>query len=184
MSKPLIKIGVKPWMLTLFSLILSLLMFFILSSRDGKETRLLLAIILFSISAIFDALDGTLARMTGRVSKLGAFLDSFCDRIGESLVLLGLMIGGFVSWIWGTFFLITSMLISYVRARGEGLNIDLRGIGLMERAERIILILIGSFLWFLHKRALNFMIMLGSLLNFITIIQRVNHIINELKKHS
>jgi CDP-diacylglycerol--glycerol-3-phosphate 3-phosphatidyltransferase len=99
------------------------------------------------LTAIFDVLDGTVARRTGRETKFGAFYDSSLDRISDGAILAGLtvfyatettrhsvpMVVVCLGAILGTF------LTSYTRARAEALGIDAK-VGLIQRAERVVLL--------------------------------------------
>ncbi len=98
-------------------------------------------------SSIFDALDGALARASGAASVYGAFLDSFLDRYAEAAVYAGLL--AHYAWSvapWGivTVFsaAIGSLMVSYARARAEGLGIECR-VGLFARPERFAVIIAG-----------------------------------------
>ncbi|MBI2974841.1 MAG: CDP-alcohol phosphatidyltransferase family protein, partial [Deltaproteobacteria bacterium] len=75
--------------------------------------------------ATFDMFDGKVARMTGQVSRSGAYYDSVMDRFGEGIVMLGL--AAYFRYSWVLYFvvagLIGSMLVSYTRARGEGVGV-------------------------------------------------------------
>lgn len=97
---------------------------------------------------IFDILDGVVARVNGRTSKFGAFLDSLLDRYSDAFILLSIAwylasdgdhTGSFLSL--GT--MLGALLVSYARARAEGLGIDNRE-GLMERPERIIMLIFAT----------------------------------------
>lgn len=109
--------------------------------------RIGLGLILLIVSAVPDLLDGALAKASGKASTRGAFFDSVADRVTD-----GLILGG-VAWYLQTThrghaallpfaILAVSMLISYERAKAELLGFSAKG-GLMERAERIILLCIG-----------------------------------------
>ena len=109
--------------------------------------RLGLGLVLLIASAVPDLLDGALAKATGKASIRGAFFDSVTDRVTD-----GLMLGG-VAWYLQSrhhahaallpfAILAASMLISYERAKAESLGFNAKG-GLMERAERIIVLCIG-----------------------------------------
>ncbi len=79
------------------------------------------------VGGVFDMFDGTLARATGRVSKLGAFMDSVFDRWGEALVYVGLVAGlAAAGWPFGPLLAAAAMasafLVSYARAKSEGLG--------------------------------------------------------------
>ncbi|MEM3709505.1 MAG: CDP-alcohol phosphatidyltransferase family protein, partial [Nitrososphaerales archaeon] len=102
------------------------------------------------ISGFADVLDGSVARIKGLVSLKGAFLDSTFDRLGESLVYAGILIGGFCDSLFVLMALSFSLLVSYVRARGESLGINLSGIGIGERAERILILSITSILGYVN----------------------------------
>jgi CDP-diacylglycerol--glycerol-3-phosphate 3-phosphatidyltransferase len=116
------------------------------------------------VSGICDALDGTLARKSGKASRLGAFIDSTFDRIGEIFIFLGFIwyfSGGHKivsstdtyysevqSPITVLFIILAvtgSLMVSYTRARAEGLGLECK-VGLAQRPERMILLIIGSLL--------------------------------------
>jgi phosphatidylglycerophosphate synthase len=108
-----------------------------------------LAGLLLLVGGTFDLLDGTLARATGRASRLGAFLDSVLDRAGEALVYVGLVVGGIgadLPWLAGlaAAAMAAAFLVSYTRARAEGLDLvgerDLAGVGLAPREVRLVLL--------------------------------------------
>ena len=95
-------------------------------------------------ASAFDTLDGAVARATGRVSAFGALLDSTVDRVSESIVLLGLLVfyaDRGAQWE-AALVLATaaaSYMVSYVRARAEGLGVDCE-VGLMQRPQRVVLL--------------------------------------------
>lgn len=93
---------------------------------------------LYIFSGILDVIDGRLARASGTQSQAGAALDSVLDRYADSAVLAGLAWYYRESWVLAVVLtaLVGSLLTSYIRARGEGLGVDIR-IGAMQRAERI-----------------------------------------------
>lgn len=107
------------------------------------------AVVFFSV--LTDLLDGTMARKLGRVSRFGAWLDSTCDRVADAAIF-----GGLVLWYAGTgdsalltglalFCLVAGSIVSYAKARAEGLGMTC-DVGLAERAERLILVLLGTLL--------------------------------------
>ena len=104
-----------------------------------------LAIIL---SGLFDLFDGVAARKLGKVTAFGGFLDSVLDRYSDLLLLLAFVIyylskGDPVFVIVASFVSIGTALIPYVRARAESSNVACH-VGIMERAERIILLSVGT----------------------------------------
>ncbi len=104
----------------------------------------------------FDVFDGAVARKTGKMTKTGAFLDSNLDRLSDATLILGLVYGGFVNFLLGYFMLFLIIMISYIRAKAENEGIDMRGVGFMERAERLILIMVALSVetWIYHFSAL------------------------------
>lgn len=98
--------------------------------------------ILLLISGFFDVIDGSVARITKQTSKKGAFLDSSFDKISEVVIFAGIAIGNLASPFWCLLALGMSLLVSYTRARAESLGVELKGIGLGERAERMLILAI------------------------------------------
>lgn len=102
---------------------------------------------LYAFAGIFDVLDGRIARLSGRQTSAGALFDSVSDRWGELFVFTG-----YAWYLHETPWMLAvlgavgaSMMVSYTRARAEGLGITLRG-GMMQRAERIVLVSGGTLL--------------------------------------
>lgn len=130
----------------------------------------------------FDQLDGVVARLQG-TTRLGAFLDSTLDRIGDFAILIGLFYGNYcASWIWlGC--VVGTILTSYTRARIEGLGISsLGGIGILERTDRIPLLLIGSIFQIWFDSSLEITIILLLIGTLITVIQRIHFAVTHLKE--
>jgi CDP-diacylglycerol--glycerol-3-phosphate 3-phosphatidyltransferase len=128
--------------------------------------------ILIIIAALFDAMDGTLARMMGRTSRFGAFLDSTLDRFSEAVIFLGLFI--YLSGqnqklelllIYAT--VVGSLMVSYARARAEGIGVSLKD-GLFTRFERVFLLVVG-----LLFNQLTIVLWLLAIFSNLTAIQRM-----------
>ena len=107
-------------------------------------------VILFG--GVFDMFDGTLARATGRVSNLGAFMDSVFDRASEAVVYLGIIVGlEAVEVLHGTALAAatmgSAMLVSYVRSKAEGLGFvpdsRMAAVGVMPREVRLVILSLG-----------------------------------------
>ena len=100
---------------------------------------------------VFDMLDGRVARMQGRVTRFGAFFDSVIDRYSDLIVFVGIMVyyardtaAHSTLYVALTgIVLIGSVMVSYSRARAEGLDIACK-VGFLERPERVVLLIIGS----------------------------------------
>lgn len=90
------------------------------------------------LGGAFDIFDGEVARRTGKEGPAGAFLDSNIDRISDAIIIIGLIFGGYISYFIGFLILFLTIMISYTRSRAESEGVDMKGVGLMERAERIL----------------------------------------------
>jgi len=131
------------------------------------------AIVFLLLAAVFDQLDGTVARIQG-VTKFGAFLDSITDRIGDFLIFFGIFIGGYISLYLFLAAFISAFLTSYSRSKIESLeDLNLYGIGLIERSDRLPILLIGSMFQIWFQNTLFWTIIILIIGGFITIIQRV-----------
>ncbi|MGH7539973.1 MAG: CDP-alcohol phosphatidyltransferase family protein [Gemmatimonadota bacterium] len=143
--------------------------------------------LLILLGGLFDLFDGTVARRTGLASPFGAFYDSTLDRLSEIVVYLGLLslyndyrlqVGDVGTIFWIVLAMAGSLMISYTRARAQGLNVEC-DVGLMQRAERVILIGFAALLFgeatILGQRSLVLkvvIIVLAVLTNF-TVLQRI-----------
>jgi CDP-diacylglycerol--glycerol-3-phosphate 3-phosphatidyltransferase len=104
----------------------------------------------YIVAAVCDAIDGTLARVSGKVSRFGAFLDSTIDRFEESIVFLGLSIyyaqtGGLVEIPLILVVAIGSLMVSYTRARAEAVGVTCK-VGFMTRPPRVTIMIVGMIL--------------------------------------
>lgn len=147
--KVLIKLGLTPNAVTSIGFVLNVCVaiIFVAGAEEGNRGDLRYvgwagALILFA--GLFDMLDGQVARLGNMKSVFGALYDSVLDRYSELIMFLGIcyyLVGHhyFLSSIFAFIALIGSMMVSYVRARAEGLGIECKG-GLMQRPERVITI--------------------------------------------
>lgn len=133
---------------------------------------LILAPSVMLVSGLFDALDGAIARTYGEATKFGGFFDSLLDRYADGVVLCGIMLGGLTELHWGLAALIGSLLVSYSRARAEAAGIKMESVGLTERAERILILAIASFISYFWVNVLNWGVILLAILTNLTVFQR------------
>lgn len=124
---------------------------------------------LLLVSGFFDMVDGQVARYTKKVTKRGGFLDSIFDKIAEVAIFTGLLVGGFAEPIWVLLAITLSLLVSYARSRAESLGVKLQGIGIGERAERLLVIAIIGMIPGLMPYAIGIVIVIAG----ITFIQRI-----------
>jgi phosphatidylglycerophosphate synthase len=145
----LIRLGLTPNMVTTIGLVLNIgvAVIFICGAEEGRRGDLSYvgwagALILFA--GLFDMLDGQVARLGNMSSPFGALYDSVLDRYSELILFLGICYylvahHYFMSSLFAFIGLIGSMMVSYTRARAEGLGIECKD-GLMQRPERVIII--------------------------------------------
>lgn len=177
----LVERRVNPFTLTYLALIFSIFSGFLYSLTNWSEIFAVLGGIILLFGGLLDALDGELARATNRVTHRGSFLDSVFDKLGEVSISLGIAISGCVSTIIVTIFISCSLLVSYVRAKADQQEINVAGIGVAERAERIIIIALASFIYPFFNNSLEYGLLLATILSIITIIQRIVYVYNKLK---
>ena len=135
------------------------------------------------LSGLFDLFDGVVARKSGKVTAFGGFLDSVLDRYSDLLVLLALLIyylnKGNSALVILTFFVaIGTVLISYVRAKAESIQIPC-SVGLMERAERIILLSAGALFNLMEP-----ILWILAILTHFTVLQRIFYVWRKLRPSS
>jgi len=153
---------------------------------------LLAAALVFLAASLLDMLDGALARQSGHANGWGALLDSTVDRLSEGALLLGLAIYAvraglpegravaLAALVVGT--LLASQMVSYVRARGEGLGVKTKEVGLLTRTERVALFSLGVGIQGLGiDLALEAALGVIAALSIVTLVQRLLHVRKELK---
>ncbi len=136
------RLGISPNTLTLLGYGLSLVCMYVLARGHLRVGGALVL-----LASLFDALDGAVARATGQTSTFGAFFDSVVDRYSEATVLFGLLLwylGGSAQFESALIYavIVGSLMVSYARARAEGLGLDCKT-GLMTRLERVVVLSIG-----------------------------------------
>jgi len=128
-----------------------------------------------------DTLDGALARATNRVSVFGAFLDSVCDRYAEAAVFFGLVWwyqtqGDLLGVTLAYLALVGSLMVSYARARAEGVGLQAAEVGWFQRPERIIALGLGLLAAAVYPAALLVVLALLAVFTSLTVFQRVRHV--------
>ena len=173
-ARLLARLGLTPNMVTLIGLAIAGVGAYTIAVGNWWAGGL---IVLFA--GVFDLFDGALARATGRVSDFGALLDSTIDRVSEAVVLLGLLayylstdddLGSILVYVA----LVGSIMVSYMRARSEGLGIDCK-VGVMTRPERVAAVGIGLVVG--HWVPVVVLVVLGAIgaLTTVTAIHRLIH---------
>jgi CDP-diacylglycerol--glycerol-3-phosphate 3-phosphatidyltransferase len=164
------RLGLTPNMLTVIGLLLNALVAVVLARGS-----LALGGVLLLLAASFDALDGTLARLTERQSRFGAFFDSTFDRYSEGFLYGGLLFHFLeqearaeVLLVYAA--IIGSLMVSYARARAEGLGIECK-VGLATRADRMLVLAAGLILGWV-----NVVLWLVAIFAHLTAVQRILHV--------
>jgi len=134
----------------------------------GLEFGLIIGGILLLVSGFFDMVDGQVARVTGKTSQKGSYLDSMFDKIAEVAIFLGLLIGGYAEPYLVMLAITLSLLVSYARAKSDALNIKLQGVGIGERAERLLVIAIIGIIGYMEPAVIIVVVIAG-----ITLVQRM-----------
>lgn len=167
------RIGLTPNMLTVIGFFLVCIIAVVIAL--GYEA---LGAVLLIVGAGFDATDGSLARMTNRVTKFGGFLDSSLDRYADGVLMLALVWRGIElndRWVivLAVLALIGAFLVSYTRARAEGIGLTLKE-GFFTRLERMIVLVLGLFsTLFIGAWGLVIALAILALLSNITAVQRI-----------
>jgi CDP-diacylglycerol--glycerol-3-phosphate 3-phosphatidyltransferase len=170
LTTALIRSGIHPNALTALGLGISLVAAWMygIGALGWAATVLLLA-------GLFDMLDGAVAREGQRMSRFGAFLDSNVDRYAEIVVFVGILWwfrGDEVTQVVTLLAITGSLMVSYTKARAEGLGQDVSG-GLLQRPERIVLLALGS--WF-GVGGLKVVLWILALLTNLTSVQRIVYV--------
>ena len=127
--------------------------------------------VLILLSGFCDIVDGSVARITNQTTRKGAFLDSSFDKIGEIVIFAGIAYGKLADPLLCLLALGMSLLVSYTRARAESLGAKLRGVGIGERAERMLIIAIIGMIPV--REAMEWAIIIVSIVAGITSVQRI-----------
>ena len=165
-------LGLTPNHVSILGLVLAVLSAVAYWQWKLNPLLLILAPLLMLASGLFDALDGAIARIYGEATSFGGFFDSLLDRYADAVILCGIILGGLTNVTWGLAALMGSLLVSYARARAEAAGVKMESVGLAERAERIVLLALASFLSYLWIDALNWSILLLAVLTNLTLVQR------------
>ncbi|MHA1201526.1 MAG: CDP-alcohol phosphatidyltransferase family protein [Candidatus Heimdallarchaeaceae archaeon] len=134
------KLGLHPTVFTVIGLLLSISTGIFLAIDN-----FLVAFILIFFGGAMDFIDGGVARYRKLESKQGSFLDSIFDRISDVCVFGGIIFSSQVDAVTGIVMVAASLLISYIRAKGESVGVKKMAMGIMERAERWLVLMVLMF---------------------------------------
>jgi CDP-diacylglycerol---glycerol-3-phosphate 3-phosphatidyltransferase len=141
---------ISPNVLTFIGLVINIVAAFFFGHADATNSGRMFAYGALVIigAGIFDMVDGRVARRTNQVTVFGAFFDSVIDRYSDVVLFFGVLvyyarINHFRYVVLTAFVMVTSLMVSYTRARAEAL-IGSCKVGFMERPERIVLVILGA----------------------------------------
>ena len=180
--RPLAGLGITPNTLTVLGLLLSIITAFVIA-----QGLLLAGGLLVLFAGIFDMFDGAMARARNASTTFGAFFDSTLDRYSESIILFGLLFFALQkpviqdrfwpfqyeqSWMIILIFIATvgSFMVSYAKARAEGLGLECKT-GLLARPERVIILAIGLLIG-----AVFWALVILAIFSNVTAIERIAHV--------
>lgn len=150
-----------------------------LSTYSLSLPLVLIGSIMLLVSGFFDIVDGSVARSTNQSTRKGAFIDSVYDKFAEIFVFIGISLGSLANPVICLVAASMSLMVSYSRARAGSLGIELKGIGIGERAERLLVIAIAGFIPIQNSLEIGTIIV--TILSIITFAQRLRYIVGELK---
>lgn len=168
--------GLSPNFWTGVGLAFALVAAVVYAVPDAVEFGLILGGVLLLISGFFDMVDGQVARVTGKTSLKGSYLDSMFDKIAEVAIFLGILIGGYAEPYLVLLAITLSLLVSYARAKSDTIHIKLQGIGIGERAERLLVIAIGGIVGFMDYAVVIVIVIAG-----ITLVHRMIFTVRHIK---
>lgn len=168
------RIGLTPNRISAIGIILAILSTLAYLAWHTQTAYLLLAAILLLLSGFCDALDGVVARVFQQTSVFGGFLDSILDRYADALVFASIILSGLCDTTWGLIALVGALLVSYTRARAEAAGTKMESIGLAERPERIIILVVVTLVaaFWQPTTIMNWGIILLAILTNLTVLQR------------
>lgn len=172
--------NISPNALTIIGFFIAILSSIVYALNNLIEFAILYGGIILLVAGFVDLLDGAVARATKQVSKKGAFLDSTLDRVSEVLIYAGILYANITNNMLILLAITLSLLVSYARARAESLGIELKGVGIGERAERLMILSIVSILSILSIEIINYGLIIIAIIATITFVQRVIVTINKL----
>ena len=171
-ARALLRVGVTPDAVTVAGTV-GVLVASVLAAND----HMLIAVILATVSALTDILDGAMARARGTSSRFGAFLDSSLDRVADGAIFASLAWWAARYEVWHAVFaalvvLIASQVTSYVRAKAESLGLT-ASVGIVERPERLLGIGVGGFAaGFGWETGMHIVLWILAVLSVVTVAQR------------
>ena len=189
--EPLAKItadaGISPNAISLFSLLFAALAGFLYYYSAFNPLLVLIAGLLVALNSLLDAMDGLMARYLNVASAKGDFLDHVIDRYSDVFMICGISFGGYVDWQIGTVTIVGVLLTSYLGTQAQALRLGRYYGGILGRADRLVLIMLSSVVYFVYPStiygfsSLGWMMIIIGAGSHITAFQRIMHIWKQLE---
>jgi phosphatidylglycerophosphate synthase len=186
------KLGFTPNKISIVGFVLSLAaaVAYAVVGSERSWLFLVLAVVFMLASGFCDTMDGIVARKFNQSSVFGAFFDSVLDRYADVAIYAGIIIsclcnpveGLLYHPVWGLAALAGSVLVSYTRARAEGIGVKMESVGFAERAERMLILGVFTIIAVFYLPALNVGIIVLAVVTNVTVIQRIHYVFKALKK--
>ncbi len=180
--------GVTPDATSVLSLIFAAGAGVLYTISCGDRTIALAAGVLVLLNGIADAMDGEIARIAGTAGIRGDFLDHVIDRYAEVLIICGIFFGEYIDWRIGVAAIVGTLLTSYLGTQAQAVGLGRHYGGILGRADRLVLIMLASILYFLYPyeiygaSSLGWSIVLIAVASNLTTLQRFVHIWKELSE--
>jgi archaetidylinositol phosphate synthase len=132
-----------------------------------------LAIVAIACNALFDALDGCLARSSNSESRQGDLIDHVLDRYSDIFIFGGITIGGYVAWQIGLIAIVGVLMTSYLGTQAQALGIGRNYSGLLGRADRLVLVFFVALLSLVFSETIIWFSLLGWMMVFVAIASNI-----------
>ena len=172
--------GLSPTAWTMMGIVCAVIAAFLFGLNT--EHALVLGGIVLLVSGFFDIIDGQVARITNKESKMGSFIDSVADKISEVLIFIGILAGNHAMAHFVIIVISLSLLVSYTRSKAESLGVSLQGVGIGERAERLLIIAIAAIIGGITQLdyVMEYGIIIVCIIAGLTLVQRIFKVSKEL----
>ncbi len=184
--EPLVRLtadaGISPNIVSMISLLFALLAGLMYYYSAFEPVLVLAAGLMVAINSLLDAMDGLMARYLDSASIRGDFLDHVIDRYSDVFIICGIFFGGYVDWRIGVMTIVGVLLTSYLGTQAQALKLGRYYGGVIGRADRLVLIIASSFLYYAYQGAIygfsviEWMMIIIGIGSHITALQRIAYI--------
>ncbi len=186
MARIIADTGISPNSVSMLSLLFAAFAGLLYYYSASDPLLVLLAGLLVALNSFLDAMDGLMARYLGVSSARGDFLDHVIDRYSDVFIICGIFFGGYVDWQIGVVTIVGVLLTSYLGTQAQALRLGRYYGGIIGRADRLVLIMLASVVYFAYPSDILGFSVLGWMLivigagSHITAFQRIAHIWKQL----